>query len=77
MCEGCILRRLMFSNYDAEKRTVTFVNVRQEPSVMLSVVDFDTGLRAGLTKPIFDDPDLQTLVRDYAESRTAPSASLH
>lgn len=77
VCEGCILRRLMFSNYDAEKRTVTFVNVRQEPSVMLSVVDFDTGLRAGLTKPIFDDPDLQTLVRDYAESRTAPSASLH
>ncbi|MFZ5579820.1 MAG: DUF1631 family protein [Pseudomonadota bacterium] len=75
VCEGCVLRRLMFSAYDPDKRVVTFVNVRQEPSVMLSVVDFDAALRAGLTRPIFDDPSLQILVRDYVESRSASTGT--
>ncbi|MEW6765358.1 MAG: DUF1631 family protein [Pseudomonadota bacterium] len=77
VCEGCVLRRLMFSGYDADKRIVTFVNVRQEPSVMMSVVDFDAGLRAGLTRPIFDDAALQLLVQEYVESRPSSGATLH
>ncbi len=77
VCEGCVLRRLMLSGYDADKRIVTFVNVHQEPSVMLSVVDFDAGLRAGLTRPIFDDAALQVLVREYVESRPAVGTTLH
>lgn len=73
-CEGCGLRRLMFGAYERERRLVVFTNVRQEPSLTLSVVDFDAGIKSGKTSPIYDEPALTRLLKDYIAS-SAASAS--
>jgi len=70
-CEGCNLRRLMFGAYDHARRLVMFCNVRQEPSLSISVVDFDLGLKAGMTRPIYDDPEITQLLKDYLKSCAA------
>lgn len=70
-CEGCNLRRLMFGAYDHARRLVMFCNVRQEPTLTISVVDFDLGLKSGLTRPIYDEPGLGLLLRDYLKSSAA------
>ena len=70
-CEGCNLRRLMFGAYDHARRLVMFCNVRQEPSLSISVVDFDLGLKAGLTRPIYDEPEITRLLKDYLKSCAA------
>jgi len=70
-CEGCNLRRLMFGAYDHARRLVMFCNVRQEPSLSISVVDFDLGLKAGLTRPIYDEPEITQLLNAYLKSCAA------
>jgi hypothetical protein len=70
-CEGCNLRRLMFGAYDHTRRLVMFCNVRQEPSLSISVVDFDMGLKAGLTRPIYDEPEITRLLKNYLKSCAA------
>ncbi|MGD9887818.1 MAG: DUF1631 family protein [Halothiobacillaceae bacterium] len=70
-CEGCNLRRLMFGAYDQPRRLVMFTNVRQEPALSISVVDFDMGLKAGVTRPIFDEPEIMQLLKDYLKSCAA------
>ncbi|OYY75504.1 MAG: hypothetical protein B7Y40_00870 [Gammaproteobacteria bacterium 28-57-27] len=70
-CEGCNLRRLMFGAYDHARRLVMFCNVRQEPSLSISVVDFDLGLKAGVTRPIYDEPGITHLLKDYLKSCAA------
>jgi hypothetical protein len=64
----------MFGTYERERRLVVFTNVRQEPSLTLSVVDFDAGLKSGKTRPIYDEPALTRLLSDYIAS-SAASAS--
>jgi hypothetical protein len=70
-CEGCNLRRLMFGAYDHARRLVMFCNVRQEPSLSISVVDFDLGLKTGLTRPIYAEPVITHLLNDYLKSCAA------
>lgn len=70
-CEGCNLRRLMFGAYDHARRLVMFCNVRQEPTLSISVVDFDLGLKAGVTRPIYDEPAVSGLIADYLTSCAA------
>ena len=70
-CEGCNLRRLMFGAYDQPRRLVMFTNVRQEPTLSISVVDFDMGLKAGFTRPIYDEPEITQLLKDYLKSCAA------
>ncbi|HES76264.1 MAG TPA: DUF1631 family protein, partial [bacterium] len=72
-CEGCNLRRLMFGAYDHARRLVMFCNVRQEPTLSISVVDFDLGLKAGITRPIYDEPEITHLLKDYLKSCAASS----
>jgi hypothetical protein len=73
-CEGCGLRRLMFGTYERERRLVVFTNVRQEPSLTLSVVDFDAGLKSTMTRPIYDEPALSRLLNGYIASSAASRA---
>jgi hypothetical protein len=70
-CEGCNLRRLMFGAYDHARRLVMFCNVRQEPSLSISVVNFDLGLKTGLTRPIYAEPVITHLLNDYLKSCAA------
>lgn len=70
-CEGCNLRRLMFGAYDHARRLVMFCNVRQEPTLTISVVEFDSGLKSGATRPIYDEPDINRLIADYLKSCAA------
>ncbi len=70
-CEGCNLRRLMFGAYDHARRLVMFCNVRQEPTLTISIVDFDLGLKAGTTRPLYDEPKLSVLLQDYLKSCAA------
>ena len=70
-CEGCTLRRLMFGAYDHARRLVMFCNVRQEPTLTISIVDFDLGLKAGTTRPLYDEPKLGVLLQDYLKSCAA------
>jgi len=70
-CEGCNLRRLMFGAYDHARQLVMFCNVRQEPSLSISVVDFDLGLKAGMTRPIYDEPKITRLLKEYLKSCAA------
>jgi hypothetical protein len=74
-CEDCHPRRLMFGSYERERQLVVFVNVRQEPSLTLSVADFDAGLKAGLTHPIYDEPALKQLLLDYLASQEKKGAN--
>jgi len=67
-CEGCNLRRLMFGAYDHARRLVMFCNVRQEPTLSISVVDFDLGLKNGSTRPLYDEPEITRLLKDYLKS---------
>lgn len=68
-CKDCGLRRLMFGRYEREHRQIIMFNVRQVPSLTLSVVDFDAGLRAGFTRPLHDDdPRLNQILLDYLSS---------
>ncbi len=59
------LRRLMFGSYEREHQLVILVNVRQEPSLALSVAEFDASLKAGLTRPLHDEPALNQLLLNY------------
>lgn len=74
-CEDCHPRRLMFGSYERERQLVVLVNVRQEPSLTLSVADFDAGLKAGLTHPIYDEPALNQLLLDYLASQGKKGAN--
>jgi len=58
-------RRLMFGSYECEHQLVILVNVHQEPSLALSVADFDASLKAGLTRPLHDEPALNQLLLNY------------
>ncbi|MEW6444425.1 MAG: DUF1631 family protein [Pseudomonadota bacterium] len=69
ICEDSPPRRLMLGGYDGDKRILTFVNVHQEPIIMLSIVDFDSSLRSGATRAIFDDPALRALLEEYMRIR--------
>lgn len=79
-CEDCRPRRLMFGSYEREHHLVILVNVRQEPSLALSVADFDAGLKAGLTRPLHDEPALNQLLHNYlapneVSANATPSAT--
>ena len=58
----------MLGNYQYESQLLEFVNVHQKPIMTLSAADFHAGLKAGLNRPIYDEPELVKLLDNYLAS---------
>jgi len=76
-CKESRLRRLMFGSYEREHQLVILVNVRQEPSLALSVADFDASLKAGFTRPLYDEPELEQLLLNYLARKETLASAMH